>query len=182
MPPEQTQPEEDAAGGAAGRASGRAAGKAAPHADAGTASASPSAAVCPACAGRLYPRELACADCGLLVRTRYRKNEFFDLDDDSLHLLRVFIACKGRIRDMERALGVSYPTVKSRLAALREKLGFGEEPALREPPAAESEDAARTPAQRRAAVLDRLESGEIDFGAAMRLLKSGLGHKDIPAG
>ena len=80
------------------------------HADA------PAPGVCPACTGRLYPRELACVDCGLRVSTRYADNEFQNLDADSLHLLRVFIACEGRIRDMERALGVSYPTVKSRLA------------------------------------------------------------------
>lgn len=149
----------------------------APQADAAASAGPPSTGICPACAGRLYPRELACADCGLLVRTRFRKNEFFDLDDDSLHLLRVFIACEGRIRDMERALGVSYPTVKSRLAALREKLGFDEGTTESEPTsAAETEPtpAAQTPTEQRAAILDRLESGEIGFDEAMRLLKSGL--------
>ena len=121
------------------------------------------ALACPACAGRLYPRELACADCGLLVHTRYRANEFVELDDDDLHLLRIFIACEGRIRDMVRALGVSHPTVKTRLAALRATLGF-EAPAATPPsPAA--------PAQERADILDRLEAGEIDFDAAMAQLK-----------
>ena len=124
------------------------------HADA------PAPGVCPACTGRLYPRELACVDCGLRVSTRYADNEFQNLDADSLHLLRVFIACEGRIRDMERALGVSYPTVKSRLAALRASVGLSDVPAP-----------AEKPALRPAEVLDRLEAGEIDFDAAMRELK-----------
>ena len=124
------------------------------HADA------PAPGVCPACTGRLYPRELACLDCGLRVSTRYADNEFQNLDADSLHLLRVFIACEGRIRDMERALGVSYPTVKSRLAALRTSVGLSDVPAP-----------AEKPAMRPAEVLDRLEAGEIDFDAAMRELK-----------
>jgi hypothetical protein len=71
----------------------------------------------------LYPKVLHCADCGLDVTTRYAGNEFADLDADDLHLLRIFVVCEGRIRDMESALGVSYPTVKSRLAALRGRLG-----------------------------------------------------------
>ena len=79
---------------------------------------------CPACRGRLYPKVLHCADCGLDVTTRYAGNEFADLDADDLHLLRIFVVCEGRIRDMETALGVSYPTVKSRLAALRGRLGL----------------------------------------------------------
>ena len=79
---------------------------------------------CPACEGRLFPRELECVDCGLHLQASYPRNEFARLDDDALHLLRIFVACEGRIRDMERALGVSYPTVKSRLAGLRETLGF----------------------------------------------------------
>jgi hypothetical protein len=72
----------------------------------------------------LYPKVLHCADCGLDVTTRYAGSEFADLDADDLHLLRIFVVCEGRIRDMEAALGVSYPTVKSRLAALRGRLGL----------------------------------------------------------
>ena len=119
--------------------------------------------VCPACTGRLYPRELACADCGLHVSTRYADNEFQNLDADSLHLLRVFIACEGRIRDMERALGVSYPTVKSRLAALRSSVGLGDVPTPTPAP---------KPTQQAAEVLDRMEAGEIDFDEAIRQLKA----------
>ena len=120
---------------------------------------------CPACAGRLVPRELTCVDCGLLVQTRYRANEFVDLDDDSLHLLRIFVACEGRIRAMERALGVSYPTVKSRLGRLRDALGIG-----RDQPGSAGRQATISPARRRAAVLDSLEAGEIDFDEAMRMI------------
>ena len=119
--------------------------------------------VCPACTGRLYPRELACADCGLQVSTRYADNEFQNLDADSLHLLRVFIACEGRIRDMERALGVSYPTVKSRLAALRSSVGLGDVPKPTPAP---------KPTQQAAEVLDRMEAGEINFDEAIRQLKA----------
>ena len=51
-------------------------------------------------------------------------NEFGALTPDELHFLRVFIYCEGRIRDMEAALGVSYPTVKGHLASIKEKLNL----------------------------------------------------------
>ena len=82
----------------------------------------------------MFPRELECQDCGLHVTTTYRRNEFTDLDEDTLHLLRIFVACEGRIRDMERVLGVSYPTVKTRLAGLKDALGFNDEPDPPPPP------------------------------------------------
>lgn len=129
--------------------------------------------VCPACDGRLVPRELACKECGLVVQTRFKGNEFVGLDDDNLHLLRIFVACEGRIRDMERALGVSYPTVKSRLAGLRRTLGAVEPAAETAPPPRDETPrrVARSEGEGPAAVLDRLEAGEIDFEEALRSIK-----------
>lgn len=127
---------------------------------------------CPACEGRLFPRELECADCGLHLQASYPRNEFARLDDDALHLLRIFVACEGRIRDMERALGVSYPTVKSRLANLRETLGFAAEKAApKEQPAPKREPPKPNTA---ADTIGQLERGEIDFDEAMRRLKDGV--------
>ena len=131
-------------------------------------------AECPACQGRLYPRELRCVDCGLHVKTAYADdNEFAGLADDALHLLRIFVACDGRIRDMESALGVSYPTVKSRLGALKTLLGLDVEMQTEEPPLEEKPAPPKTPARPKtpAEVLDRLDDGEIDYDEAMRLLK-----------
>ncbi len=136
-------------------------------------SAPPTALRCPACEGRLFPRELECADCGLHLQASYPRNEFARLEDDALHLLRIFVACEGRIRDMERALGVSYPTVKSRLAGLRETLGFADKARPQkeaEPEADAAEPAApKTPAE----IIGRLERGEINFEEAMRRLRKG---------
>ena len=117
---------------------------------------------CPACHGRLYPKLLGCADCGLEVSTRYRGNEFSELDNDDLHLLRIFVACEGRIRDMEAALGVSYPTVKTRLAALRARLGLPDE--RRNKPAQEPASAAE--------ILDRLADGTLSYDEALPKIRA----------
>lgn len=128
---------------------------------------------CPACKGRLYPRLLRCADCGLEVTTRYATNEFADLEPEQLHLLRIFVLCEGHIRDMEAALGVSYPTVKARLQALRTRLGLtGDDKANADRSESSAESAGTRPAMNDVGdVLNALEKGTIDYTAAMRLIR-----------
>jgi hypothetical protein len=43
-------------------------------------------------------------------------------------MLRVFLASRGNLREVERYLGVSYPTARLRFAELLEKLGLGGTP------------------------------------------------------
>jgi hypothetical protein len=59
------------------------------------------------------------------VKGNFATTEFQKLDQENLHFLRIFIHCDGKIRDIEKALGISYPTVKARLAELKIQLGFG---------------------------------------------------------
>ena len=129
---------------------------------------------CPACQGRLFPKLLKCADCGLEVTTRYASNEFADLEPDQLHLLRIFVLCEGHIRDMEAALGVSYPTVKARLQALRARLGLagdhdkGDSTPESPPPAKSDKNPTMNDVGE---VLSALEMGSIDYDAAMRRIR-----------
>ena len=134
---------------------------------------------CPSCNGQLYPRTLVCDSCGLKVEGDFVMNEFGSLTPDELHFLRVFIYCEGRIRDMEAALGVSYPTVKGHLASIKEKLnlsgprfsgqaqGPGAPQGLGAPQGSQGTPEG-VPADD---VLDKLESGEISYKDAVRLLK-----------
>jgi len=129
---------------------------------------------CPACKGRLYPRLLRCADCGLEVTTRYATNEFADLEPDQLHLLRIFVLCEGHIRDMEAALGVSYPTVKARLQVLRARLGLvgdATDKGDAVPPRSSAESAREPTMNDVGEVLSALEKGSINYDAAMRRIR-----------
>lgn len=47
------------------------------------------------------------------------------LDDDQLEFVEVFMRCRGVIKNVEDMLGVSYPTVRARLNATLEAMGFG---------------------------------------------------------
>ena len=126
---------------------------------------------CPSCNGQLFPRVLVCDSCGLKVEGDFVMNEFGALTPDELHFLRVFIYCEGRIRDMEAALGVSYPTVKGHMASIKQKLNLANArpPA---PAAAPGSPAKPGSFQRADEVLDGLEAGQISYKEAIRLLRA----------
>ncbi len=132
-----------------------------------------SAIRCPACRGALIPTALHCDACDLTVTGRFGGNEFASLAEDDLHFLRIFVLCEGRIRDMESALGVSYPTIKARLTQLKETLAAGATPPAPEAVPIEKVD----PASPSAAVLRELESGRLTFEQAMTKLKLTLHEK-----
>ena len=77
---------------------------------------------CPSCSRSLRPQVLMCDSCDIKVEGHFAFNEFATLAPEDLHFLRVFLQCEGRIRDMEGALGLSYPTVRARLSELKEKV------------------------------------------------------------
>jgi hypothetical protein len=140
---------------------------------------------CPSCNGQLYPRVLVCDSCGLKVEGDFVLNEFGSLTPDELHFLRVFIYCEGRIRDMEAALGVSYPTVKGHLASIKQKLNLSSPRFSRPTEAPEAPGAPAAPGARSVAaagpevsedqVLDGLESGQISYKEAIKLLRAKRG-------
>ncbi len=73
---------------------------------------------CPACGTAMHPSSLGCT-CGVRVEGEIDVNEFAALSQEQLHFLRIFVMFEGRIREMEPALGISYPTVKARIAELK---------------------------------------------------------------
>jgi hypothetical protein len=71
-------------------------------------------------------------------------------------VLRVFLASRGNMKDLERHLGVSYPTARARFDALLVKLGI-DRPA---PPSARVE------------LLERVARGEVEIDEALQKLDS----------
>jgi hypothetical protein len=70
----------------------------------------------------MRPVRVKCDSCDLVVSGRFGLNEFAGLGEEDLHFLRIFVLCEGRIREMESAMGVSYPTIKARMGRLKETL------------------------------------------------------------
>lgn len=129
---------------------------------------------CPVCSGPLAPVALACHGCQVRVEGEFRLNEFVGLSAEDLHFLRLFVHLEGRIRDMESALGVSYPTIKARIAALKRTLLDLSGAAVPPPPVHEASEEVASSADDDEGVqkiLEQLEQGAITPAVAKELLR-----------
>ncbi len=82
-------------------------------------------ATCPVCAGELVVTRLRCGECGTTIEGEFGVGRFARLTRDQVVVLESFLRSRGNLRDMERELGISYPTVRARVEALVRALGFG---------------------------------------------------------
>ena len=82
-------------------------------------------ATCPVCANELSVTRLRCGECGTTIEGEFGVGRFGRLTREQLVLLESFLRSRGNLRDMERELGISYPTVRARVEALVRALGFG---------------------------------------------------------
>ncbi len=86
--------------------------------------ANPVIARCPICAESLRVVRLECESCGTRLEGSFSLGRFGALSPERLEFLGTFIRARGNFKDVERELGISYPTVRSRLDALIRALGF----------------------------------------------------------
>jgi len=101
--------------------------------------------------------ELYCSDCKTTIKGSFDLPVFALLSGDDEKFLRIFLAARGSIKEVERQLNISYPTVKARLDALLNKLGLG---------SLQAEEK-----KSRMEIVERLERGEITAQNAIGLLK-----------
>ena len=110
---------------------------------------------CPVCGDRLALTRLSCQGCGTELSGEFESCEFCSLSTQDRQVLRVFLASRGNMKDLERHLGVSYPTARARFDALLSRLGLAPERAAPSP---------------RIELLEQLAKGEIDVDQAMQQL------------
>lgn len=110
-----------------------------------------------------------CGACDTAVEGRFTAGWVQGLSPEQLAFVRVFLSCRGKIKDVEQALGLSYPTVVSRLDAVVAALGEDVPPAPPPPPSSSPHPSRG--GQRRAQILDDLAAGLIDADEAARRLK-----------
>src|SRR4051812_3998419 len=127
---------------------------------------------CPVCSHELAVTRLNCAECGTTLEGSFSVGRFGRLNRDQLSLLESFLRSRGNLREMERELGLSYPTIRGRVDALVRALGLGD--AAQPPEAGDSAAASESssPADARRAVLERLSRREISAEDAAIALRS----------
>ncbi len=127
---------------------------------------------CPVCSSELAVTRLHCRSCGTTLEGDFSVGRFGRLSRDQVTLLESFLRSRGNLRDMERELGISYPTVRSRVEALVRALGFG--------PRGDEDDTDETPGaaatasagDSRQAILERLARHEISAEEAASAIRA----------
>lgn len=117
---------------------------------------------CPSCEGELEIRELYCPTCDIQIRGRFSAPEMapaVKLLPEQQAFLRLFVMSRGNLSDVERSLGVSYPTVRAKLDDLI--AAFTEESAA--PVEAEALD--------REEILARVSDGRLSPDDGMAMLR-----------
>lgn len=83
---------------------------------------------CPACGNTEFRVErLACTYCGTAVEGQFTVSRLATLPEEQVAFVETFLKCRGNIKEVERELGISYPTVRSRLDKVIARLGLGED-------------------------------------------------------
>ena len=118
---------------------------------------------CPLTGGEIVVTRFYCPDADVSVEGRFAVEQppFAQLSPEQLKFVEIFVRNEGKLNRMEEDLGLSYPTIRSRLHDVIRALGY--EPG--------KEEAA--PAVDRKQVLAELEAGSLSFDEAMQKLAGG---------
>ena|SRR5436309_2480500 len=132
---------------------------------------------CPVCEGELAITRLHCRTCGTSLEGEFGVGRFGRLSREQLALLESFLRSRGNLKDLERELGISYPTVRGRVEALLRALGLadGDSSPADEAEAVEADDPSQAEADEateRRAILDRLARREISADEAAEALRA----------
>jgi hypothetical protein len=134
-------------------------------------------ATCPVCSGELTIARLHCRSCGTALEGEFGVGRFGRLDREQMSLLESFLRSRGNLKEIERELGISYPTVRGRVDALIRSLGLADGPAADEDLEAAFADedveqpAAKDLAGDRRAILERLARREMSAEEAADALR-----------
>lgn len=112
---------------------------------------------CPVCGRKLKVVKLQCENCDTVIENDFYLSAFDYLSVDDLFFAETFLKCRGNIKEVEKELKISYPTVRSRLDDIIQKLDG-------KPNVKSSSDSQKE-------ILDALEKGEITPAEALEQMK-----------
>ena len=112
---------------------------------------------CPVCKERLHVTELGCDSCNTKISGKFELDKFNYLTDEEKYFIEIFVKNRGNIKEIEKDLGISYPTVRRNLDNVISALGYNPE----------NDEAVVDKKE----VLEKLSKGEISSEEALKLLK-----------
>jgi hypothetical protein len=117
---------------------------------------------CPVCKEMLQVTRLYCPNCDTTLEGHFALGRFYQLSVEQMAFIETFVRCEGKINRVGEELGVSYPTVRSRLIEVIRALGYE---------VGEEEPAAAIPDEERKAILEQLAQGKITSEEAVKRLR-----------
>ncbi len=108
---------------------------------------------CPSCGEAMQVQRLRCTGCGTEVQGSYRPCRVCALDAEARELFDLFLDTRGNLKEVQRRLGVSYPTARQRIEEMFQKL--------------EAQPAGPRPAE----ILAKVRQGELTVEQAEALLR-----------
>jgi hypothetical protein len=110
---------------------------------------------CPVCDGECIIIETKCKSCDTTIRGKFDLCKFCRLTEDQKIFAEIFIKNRGNIKEIEKELDISYPTVRNKLEELVGALGYSK---------------ASVRSIDRKAILEKLSRGEISKEEALKEL------------
>ncbi|MFD2043512.1 DUF2089 domain-containing protein [Ornithinibacillus salinisoli] len=111
---------------------------------------------CPVCSETLTITKLHCNHCHTTIENEFELTKLSTLSKEQLHFIETFLVCRGNIKEVEKELGVSYPTVRGKLNDIIGVLDY-------KPKQHHSGDERK--------IIERMEKGEINPDEAIKMLK-----------
>lgn len=112
---------------------------------------------CPVCNDELHVSKLSCNNCKTNIEGEFDLCKFCRLSHEEKSFVEIFIKSRGNIKEIEKEMGISYPTVRNKLENVIESLGYS--PKYTRPEVNKKE------------ILEQLSRGEIRSDEAIKLLQ-----------
>lgn len=81
-------------------------------------------ATCPVCQKKMIATKLKCNHCKSELSGEFALSPFDSLNDQQRDFALLFLLCDGNIKDIEKKMNISYPTVKKNLEEVKAALGY----------------------------------------------------------
>jgi len=115
---------------------------------------------CPVCDHSLHVKKLGCSNCRTVIENDFSLSKFATLSAEQMRFVEVFVVKRGNIKEVEKALEISYPTVRGKLNDIITVLGHNEE------------EGKHKEKIRKSQVIAMLENDEISAKEAVALLNN----------
>ena len=113
---------------------------------------------CPICNHDLFVTKLECSSCHTEISGQFMLSKFNYLSKEHLLFIELFIKNRGSIKQLEKELNISYPTVKKMMDEVIVSLGY----TVKDD---DEED------KRKEEILERIAKGELSADDALKQLK-----------